>query len=241
MTRLTVLTGERPLGQTRSAADIRYLTELFSFQETHRCFYMIADYQAFAARQFDPIFAEARIRSLLLDYLAAGFDPGRSSCFLQSDVPQLFELAAILSNLVTVRMLQESVSDGEAKNGELSAGFIGYPISQAADILLLRAALVPAGVDQRRLVEFTQEVSSRFNKDYACAFVVPEGHYIDRSQDADADAAARFEAQRAEVEAGTGRIAGILRAGGSEARVEGQRTLETVKKAIGSAYGGILP
>jgi tryptophanyl-tRNA synthetase len=233
----TILTGERPIGQVRTVGDIQFLEGLFAFQETHRCFYMIADYQAFATQVFEPLKAEERVRSLVCDYVAAGFDPDRSCCFLQSQVPQLFELAAILSNLVTVQML-EGV-EGTTDTGKASFGFLGFPVSQAADILLFRADLVPARPDQQALVELAADVAARFNRDHGDVFVQPEGTYS-VGEGSVGDSEEGFRERRATAEREGELIRGILSVGGSAARVEGQRTLERVKEVIGSTYPALF-
>lgn len=231
------LTGERPLGQERTAADIAYLEQLFAYQASHRCFFMIADYQAFASRTFDPGRAEGRVRSLVCDYLAAGLDPERSVCFLQSQVPQLFELGTILSNLVTVDRLKQSLSDAGMDAETMPFGFIGIPISQAADILLFCADLVPCRGDQRPMVELASNVGERFNDSYGEVFRLPAGAYLE-ADGSRVDPAEFRERRRAAADNGA-RIMGILSAGGSEARVAGQRTLEHVREAVGSVYEGV--
>jgi len=185
MTCKTVLTGDRPTGRMHLGHYVGSLKNRFALQETHRCFYMIADYQALTTHEDRAREIEGNVREIVLDYLTAGFDPERSVCFLQSQVPQLAELTMIFSNLVTLpRLLRNPTIREEmqemGKSERTTYGFVGYPVSQAADILLFRPELVPVGPDQRPHIELAQEVAARFNRDYGEVFPIPEGVYGER-------------------------------------------------------------
>ena len=105
MTRTIVLTGDRPTGRMHLGHYVGSLKNRFEMQMAHRCFFMIADYQALTTHHHQTDRLEGHVREMVLDYLAAGFDPERSVCFLQSQVPQLAELTMILGNLVSLPRL----------------------------------------------------------------------------------------------------------------------------------------
>ena len=179
MIRLNVLTGDRPTGRMHVGHYFGSLKNRFAMQKDYRCFFMIADYQALTTHADRTPEIEGNVREMALDYLAAGFDPEQGVCFLQSQVPQLAELTTIFSNLVTLsRLLRNPTIKEEMHEMGLSAratyGFVGYPVSQAADILLFRPALVPVGPDQQPHVELAQEVAARFNRLYGTLFPIPE-------------------------------------------------------------------
>ena len=105
MKRAILMTGDRPTGQMHLGHYVGSLKNRFAMQKDYRCFFMIADYQALTTHSDRSSDLEGYIREMVLDYLAAGFDPERSVCFLQSQVPQLAELTAIFGNLVTLPRL----------------------------------------------------------------------------------------------------------------------------------------
>jgi len=146
---------------------------------------MLADYQALTTHEDRTREIESNVREIVLDYLASGFDPGNGVCFLQSQVPQLAELTMIFGNLVTLPRLMRNPTIREemqemGRNDRATYGFVGYPVSQAADILLFRPGLVPVGPDQRPHIELAQEVAGRFNRSYGEVFPIPEGVYGER-------------------------------------------------------------
>lgn len=178
----------------------------------------------------------------MLDYLAAGFDPERSVCFLQSQVPQLAELAMILSNLVFLPELLQNTKIKKEMGGleqEATYGFVGYPVSQAADILLFRPAFVPVGEDQRPHVDLARDVALRFNQMYGAVFPVPEGMYGVLSEVAETSIE-DFRERRIAFAHQPDVVRDILNLGSARARIEGQRTLEVVKDAMGLCYRGLV-
>lgn len=185
MSRTIVLTGDRPTGRLHLGHYVGSLQKRFEMQDDYQCFFMIADYQALTTHQDRTEALEQHVYEMVLDYLAAGFDPEQSVCFLQSQVPQLAELTMILSNLVSLpRLLRNpTIKEEMDKMGlenRATYGFVGYPVSQAADILLFRPVYVPVGPDQRPHIELAQEVAHRFNRMYGEAFPIPEGVYGER-------------------------------------------------------------
>ncbi len=182
MNRTIVLTGDRPTGKMHLGHYVGSLKNRFEMQDEFQCFFMIADYQALTTHQNRAGDLAAHVQEMVLDYLAAGFDPQKSACFLQSQVPQLAELTVIFSNLVTLpRLLRNpTVKEEMEKMGlekRTTYGFVGYPVSQAADILLFRPQYVPVGPDQRPHIELAREVAARFNRTYGDVFPIPHGVY----------------------------------------------------------------
>jgi tryptophanyl-tRNA synthetase len=231
------------------------LKNRFEMQDAHQCFFMIADYQALTTHQERSQELETHVREMVLDYLAAGFDPEKSVCFLQSQVPQLAELTMILSNLVSLPRLLRNPTikeemDKMGLEGRATYGFVGYPVSQAADILLFRPRYIPVGPDQRPHIELAQDVAGRFNRLYGDVFPIPEGVYGERLIGCTTckeelamvlnDFLTPFRERRAEFEQQPNLVRDILHLGCSRARIEGQRTLEMVKEAMGLRYKDLL-
>jgi len=147
-------------------------------QEGYDCFFLLADYHILTTRleRLDEI--EANIREIVLDYLSVGIDPTRSTIVLQSAVPQIPELQLIFSMLVAVPRLQRVPTLKEQMRdlhiAQPSAGLLGYPVLQAADILSVRGEIVPVGKDQSSHLELTREIARRFNETFGPVFPEPE-------------------------------------------------------------------
>lgn len=181
-TREIILTGDRPTGKLHLGHYAGSLKNRVALQDQYDTFIIIADFQVLIDHLEDSRLVEANIGEIILDYLAVGIDPAKSTIFIQSAVPQLSELTTYLSMLVTVARLRRNPTvkaeaqrigiDSEQDN--IVYGFLGYPVSQAADILLFRAHCVPAGEDQRPHIEQTRELASRFNKLFDKVFPIPE-------------------------------------------------------------------
>ncbi len=247
MSRTIVLTGDRPTGRMHLGHYVGSLKNRFEMQDEFQCFFMIADYQALTTHRDRTEDLECHVREMVLDYLAAGFDPEKSVCFLQSQVPQLAELTMIFSNLVTLpRLLRNpTVKEEMGKMGlgnRVPYGFVGYPVSQAADILLFRPRYVPVGPDQRPHIELAQEVAARFNRIYGEVFPIPDGVYGTRLKDTDGQSKIMtpFRIRRKGFEEQPDLVRNILNLGGSKARIEGQRTLEYVKEVMGMGYKALM-
>ncbi len=178
-----VMTGDRPTGPMHVGHYFGALKKRFEMQDDCRCFFMVADYQALSTHADRSSEIEANVIGMVRDYLAAGFDPEKAVCFLQSQVPQLTELTeltVILSNLVTLsRLLRNPTTKQEMAdlNRQSSFAFVGYPVSQAADILMMRPRYVPVGPDQRPHIELAREIAQRFNNQFGELFPIPEGVY----------------------------------------------------------------
>jgi len=178
-----ILTGDRPTGRLHLGHWVGSLASRVRLQDDYECFFIVADLHALTTRPEKDAIAEipGHIREMVLDYLAAGIDPAKSTIFLQSAVPQTSELALLLGMLVSLPRLERipSIKDmAEAAHLDvLPFGLVGYPVLQAADILLPRADHVPVGRDNVPHVEVTREIARRFNALYgdgATVFPEPE-------------------------------------------------------------------
>lgn len=165
------LTGDRPTGPLHLGHYVGSLKNRLEFQESCRQFIMIADVQALTDHAHEPEKIRENVLQVALDYLAIGLDPSKSVIFIQSLLPQLPELTLYYLNLVTWNRLkhnptvkQEIVQKGYGES--VPAGFMIYPVSQAADITAFRADVVPVGEDQIPMVEQTNEIVRHFNRMY---------------------------------------------------------------------------
>jgi tryptophanyl-tRNA synthetase len=175
-----ILTGDRPTGKMHLGHYVGSLANRIRLQEEYECFFIIADLHTLTTRpdrgSIEQI--EANVREMMLDYLAVGIDPESSTIFLQSAVPETYELNLIFEMLVTTARLERLPSLKDmAKAANLDGmpfGLLGYPVLQAADILLPRAHLVPVGKDNEAHVEVTREIARRFNNLYGEVFPIPD-------------------------------------------------------------------
>ena len=177
-----ILTGDRPTGRLHVGHYVGSLKERVRLQNTgeyDEIFIMIADAQALTDNADNPEKVRQNILQVALDYLACGLDPNKVHIFIQSMVPQLTELSFYYQNLVTVSRLQRNPtvkSEIQMRNFEASipVGFFCYPISQAADITAFKATTVPAGEDQKPMIEQCCEIVHKFNSVYGDTLVEPE-------------------------------------------------------------------
>ncbi len=175
-----ILTGDRPTGPMHLGHYVGTLANRVRLQDSYDCFFIVADLHTLTTRpdKADIARIEDNVREMVLDYLAVGIDPDRSAIFLQSAVAETYELNLIFEMLVSVPRLERVPSLKEmAQAAHLSTmpfGLLGYPVLQAADILLPRATLVPVGKDNAAHVEVAREIARRFNSLYGEVFPVPE-------------------------------------------------------------------
>ena len=188
-----ILTGDRPTGRLHLGhyvGSLRRRVELQESGEFERIFIMIADAQALTDNADNPEKVRQNIIEVALDYLSVGLDPNKSTLFIQSQIPELCELAFYYMNLVTVQRLQrnptvkaeiqlrgfaENNTEGDTQQRQgIPVGFFTYPISQAADITAFKATTVPAGEDQEPMIEQTRGIVHKFNTVYGPALVEPE-------------------------------------------------------------------
>jgi tryptophanyl-tRNA synthetase len=166
-----ILTGDRPSGALHLGHYVGSLKNRVLFQHTHRQYVMIADTQALTDNYANPHKVRENVLEVALDYLACGINPAVTTIFIQSQIPQLAELTMYYLNLVTWNRLKHNPTvktEIKQKNfGEnIPAGFMTYPVSQAADITAFKATLVPVGEDQRPMIEQTNEIVRSFNRIY---------------------------------------------------------------------------
>lgn len=172
-----ILTGDRPTGPLHLGHYVGSLANRVALQHSMQQFIMIADTQALTDNYENPEKVRESILQVMLDYLAVGIDPDQSVIFLQSKIPALFELTVYYLNLVTVNRLQRNptVKTEIAQKGygaHVTAGFLMYPVSQAADITAFKAQVVPVGQDQLPMIEQTNEIVRSFNRIYATDVLV---------------------------------------------------------------------
>jgi tryptophanyl-tRNA synthetase len=176
-TRHVILTGDRPTGPLHLGHYVGSLRERVALQREHRQFVIVADMQALTDNADNPARIRGNILEVALDYLAVGIDPQLTTVFIQSLVPELSELTMYYLNLVTLARLQRNptVKDEiglRGFGGKIPAGFLCYPVSQAADISAFKADLVPVGSDQLPMIEQTAEIVRSFNRIYGCSVLV---------------------------------------------------------------------
>lgn len=177
-----ILTGDRPTGRLHLGhyvGSLKRRVELQNSGQFDEIYIMIADAQALTDNADDPEKVRRNILEVALDYMSAGLDPQKSTMFIQSQIPALFELTAYYMNLVTVSRLQRNPtikSEIKQRGFETSipAGFLNYPISQAADITAFDATCVPVGEDQMPMLEQTKEIVHSFNRIYGETLVDPK-------------------------------------------------------------------
>ena len=177
-----ILTGDRPTGKLHIghfAGSLKQRVLLQNSGKFDEIYIMLADAQALTDNADNPEKVRNNILEVALDYLACGIDPEKSSIFIQSQLPQLYELSFHYMNLVTVSRLQRNPTvkaEIAQKNFEQSipVGFFTYPISQASDITAFKATTVPAGEDQEPMIEQTREIVHKFNSVYGQTLVEPE-------------------------------------------------------------------
>ena len=173
-----VLSGMRPTGQLHLGNYLGALKNWVGLQDSCTCFFSVVDWHALTTDYHDPSAITANIREVVLDWLAAGIDPERSTLFVQSDVPAHAELYLLLGMITPTPWLERNPTFKDVqenlKERDLSTyGFLGYPVLQAADILIYRADQVPVGVDQLPHLELAREIARRFNHIYGETFPEP--------------------------------------------------------------------
>ena len=177
-----ILTGDRPTGRLHLGhylGSLKRRVELQNSGKYSKIFVEIADSQALTDNAHNPEKIRQNVIEVALDYLACGIDPTKSTIFVQSQVPELCELTFYYLNLVTVSRLERNptIKDEIKLRGfktSIPAGFLAYPVSQAADITAFKATLVPVGEDQLPMLEQTKEIVRSFNNIYGKTLVEPE-------------------------------------------------------------------
>ncbi|MBI2878106.1 MAG: tryptophan--tRNA ligase [Candidatus Rokubacteria bacterium] len=178
MPRLRVLSGMRPTGRLHLGNLLGALDNWVRLQEEHDCFFFVADWHALTTEYPPRGELQANTREMVADWLGAGLDPERSTLFVQSLVPEHAELHLLFSMVTPVAWLERVPTYKEMveqlKLESPSYGLLGYPLLQAADILIYKAQAVPVGVDQVPHIELTREIARRFNHLFGPVFPEPE-------------------------------------------------------------------
>ena len=183
MDKKRILTGDRPTGKLHIGHYFGSLKKRVEMQNSGKydMYILIADVQALTDNFNNPEKVRKNVRELVMDYLACGIDPEKTTIYIQSMIPETAELTVYYSNLVTIARLQRNptVKTEIAQKKELfgesvTYGFLGYPVSQAADITTFEGELVPAGEDQEPLIEQCREIVKKFNSIYGEVLVEPQ-------------------------------------------------------------------
>lgn len=166
-----ILTGDTPTGQLHLGHYLGSLENRVALQDNYDCYFIIANMHAFTTRTDKPAEIRQSVEDIVLDYLAAGICPNKSTIFVQSEVPAIAELSFLFSMLVPYsRVMRNPTIKSEIRDKQLGEnypfGFLLYPIGQAADILAFRPEIVPVGEDQIPHLEQTREIARRFNQLY---------------------------------------------------------------------------
>jgi tryptophanyl-tRNA synthetase len=176
-----ILSGVQPSGKLHLGNYFGAVKQHIALQEEGLCFYFIADYHALTTIQ-DPGVLRQNTQDVALDYLALGLDPEKAIFFRQSDIPEVTELAWILSTVTGMGLLERahSYKDKISRGITPSVGLFTYPILMAADILIYRSHQVPVGEDQVQHIEMTRDMAGYFNQTYEEVFPLPN-YRLDRA------------------------------------------------------------
>ncbi len=184
MSKKIILTGDRPTGRLHIGHYFGSLKNRVKMQnEVDECYIEIADVQALTDNFNNPEKVRKNVRKVAMDYLSVGINPEKTTIFLQSMIPEIAELTVFYSNLVTIARLERNptvkteISQKKELFGEsVTYGFLGYPVSQAADITAFDATIIPVGEDQQPLIEQCREIVRKFNSIYGEVLREPEAY-----------------------------------------------------------------
>ena len=183
MDKKRIVTGDRPTGRLHIGHYFGSLKKRVELQESgeYDPYILIADVQALTDNFNNPEKVRKNVREVAIDYLSVGIDPEKTTIYIQSMIPEVAELTVFYSNLVTIARLQrnptvktEIAQKREIFGESVTYGFLGYPVSQAADITAFRGELVPVGEDQLPLIEQCREIVRKFNSIYGDVLIEPK-------------------------------------------------------------------
>ncbi len=179
MTRKRILSGMRPSGKLHVGHLVGALANWAALQDEYECFYMVADWHALTTEYENPKEIKTNIKEMVIDWISAGLDPEKCTMFVQSHVLEHAELHLLFSMFIPLSWLERCPTykqqQQELKDKNLSTyGFLGYPVLQAADILVYKADAVPVGEDQLPHLELCREIARRFNFLYKNIFPEPQ-------------------------------------------------------------------
>src|SRR6267143_3991244 len=172
---MRILSGIQPSGALHVGNYFGMMRPAIELQEKGEAYYFIANYHSMTSL-FDPEERRKNTLDVALDFLACGLDPKKSVFFRQSDVPEVTELAWMLTTVTPMGLLERSTSYKEkiARGVSPNHGLFAYPVLMAADILIYDSNIVPVGRDQKQHVEITRDIAIKFNETYGHTFVIPE-------------------------------------------------------------------
>jgi len=178
-----ILSGAQPSGQLHIGNYFGMIERMIQFQNESELFCFVANYHSMTSIN-DKVKLEENTREAFIDLLALGIDPDQSTFWVQSHVPEVTELAWILSNFASVGLMQRSTSyKDKIVNGlKPNMGLFSYPILMASDILLFQSEIVPVGKDQKQHLEMTRDIAIKFNNSFGEIFMIPEIE-IDKSNE----------------------------------------------------------
>ena len=176
-----ILTGDRPTGRLHIGHYFGSLANRVKLQNEYETYILVADVQALTDNFNNPEKVRKNVREVVIDYLSCGIDPEKSTIYIQSMIPETAELTVFYSNLVTIARLErnptvktELSQKKDVFGDSVTYGFLGYPVSQAADITVMDGTIVPAGEDQEPLIEQCREIVRKFNSIYGEVLREPE-------------------------------------------------------------------
>lgn len=171
-----ILTGMRPTGPLHLGHYVGALENWIRLQDEYDCYFLIADYQALGDYSEDVSRIRDSVIQVATDWLSVGLDPEKTTFVVQSYVPEYAELTMLLSMITPLGLIQRNptLKDEMARQSDVSMGFFNYPVSQAADILLNKAHLIPVGEDQLPHIELTREIARKFNRIYGQILPLPD-------------------------------------------------------------------
>ena len=181
MNKKRILTGDRPTGRLHIGHYFGSLRNRVKLQDEYDTYILIADVQALTDNFNNPEKVRKNVREVLIDYLSVGINPEKATIYLQSMIPETAELTVFYSNLVTIARLErnptvktELAQKRDVFGESVTYGFLGYPVSQAADITIMDGTIVPAGEDQEPLIEQCREIVRKFNSIYGDVLREPQ-------------------------------------------------------------------
>lgn len=179
MTKKRIVSGMRPTGRLHLGNLFGALANWKNLQDDYDCFFFVADWHALTSDYADTKDLRAYVKEMLIDWLSVGLSRDKATMFIQSHVKEHAELFVLLSTISPLPWLERNPTYKEQKaqiaNRDLSTyGFLGYPVLQAADIIIYKADRVPVGIDQLPHVELTREIARRFNHFYGSLFPIPD-------------------------------------------------------------------
>jgi len=179
--RKRILSGMRPSGKLHLGHYLGVLVNWKKLQEENDCFYFVADWHALTTEYERTKIIGESVDDMVIDWMASGIDPKKSTLFIQSRVPQHAELHLLLSMITPLPWLERNPTYKEQLREQTTRdlhtyGFLGYPVLQAADILMYDAELVPVGIDQVPHLELSREIARRFNFLYREVFTIPQAY-----------------------------------------------------------------